>query len=437
MIENFKTKKLNSFMQKKIIYKIIYLIIIFGIIFALYFVLANQNSNDSLKPDYDSEYLINKQATDPKRLFLKSWRIIKTKYYDPTLNGQDWSRWNRHYVDKIKTKDDAYIAINSMLASLDDPYSKFMSQEEFAEQNTNIDAKIVGIGVNIMSIDGKVIIISVVENTPASVAGIKAGDVILKVDKTDVSGKTVSDVASLIRGEIGTSVNLELLRDKKKIFKTINRQEIQIKNIKASVVDKNIGYIQIVSFLSSDMTKEFVEALNTTQNCEGLIIDLRGNTGGLMPNAVIIADMFLTQGHIVSVVDRDNQKSDINAQAKPYAISKPVVILIDEATASASEILSGALKDNQKAILVGKKTFGKGMIQRIYPLPNQTGMNLTIAKYLTPKGIDINKKGITPDYEVSYTDKDFYNDKDPQMDEAKKIIKKLIQTQHEIAKASI
>ena len=113
------------------------------------------------------------------------------------------------------------------------------------------------------------------------------------------------------------------------------------------------------------------------------------------------------------------------------------VILIDEATASASEILSGALKDNQKAILVGKKTFGKGMIQRIYPLPNQTGMNLTIAKYLTPKGIDINKKGITPDYEVSYTDQDFYNDKDPQMDEAKKIIKKLIQTQHEIAKAPI
>lgn len=437
MIENFKTKKLNNFMQKKIIYKIIYLIIIFGIIFALYFVLANQNSNNTLKPDYDAEYLINKQATDPKRLFLKSWRIIKTKYYDPTLNGQDWTRWNRHYVDKIKTKDDAYIAINSMLASLDDPYSKFMSQEEFAEQNTNIDAKIVGIGVNIMSIDGKVIIISVVEKTPAYAAGLKAGDTILKVDKTDVSGKTVSEVASLIRGEIGTSVNLELLRDKKKIFKTINRQEIQIKNIKASVVDKNIGYIQIISFLSSDMPKEFVEALNTTQNCEGLIIDLRGNTGGLMPNAVIIADMFLTQGHIVSVVDRDNQKSDIKAQAKPYAISKPVVILIDEATASASEILSGALKDNQKAILVGKKTFGKGMIQRIYPMPNQTGMNLTIAKYLTPKGIDINKKGITPDYEVSYTDKDFYNDKDPQMDEAKKIIKKLIQTQHEIAKAPI
>jgi peptidase, S41 family len=422
-------------MYKKIFFKILYILIIFFISFALYNFLFMQNNNAVKQPDYDNTYLINKQSTDPKRLFLKTWRIIKTKYYDPTLNGQDWSRWNKRYVDKIKTKDDAYVAINTMLASLDDPYSKFLSQEEYAEQNTNIDAKIVGIGVNIMSVAGKIIIISVVEGTPASLQGIKAGDIILKVDKTDVSGKTISDVASLIRGEMGTSVNLELLRDKQKLLKTVQRQEIQIKNIKASVIDKNIGYIQIASFLSSDMTTEFVDALNKTQLCEGLIIDLRGNTGGLMPNAVVIADMFLTQGHIVSVVDRDRQKSDINAQPKPYAINKPVVILIDEGTASASEILSGALKDNQKAILVGKRTFGKGMIQRIFPLPDSTGMNLTIAKYLTPKGIDINKKGITPDYEVSYTEKDFLKDKDPQMDEAKKIIHKLILSKHEIAKA--
>ncbi len=422
-------------MYKKILAKVIYVLIILLISFGLYNYIFQQNSQTAKQPDYDNSYLINKQSTDPKRLFLKTWRIIKTKYYDPTLNGQDWSKWNKRYVDNIKTKDDAYVAINTMLASLDDPYSKFLSQEEYAEQNTNIDAKIVGIGVNIMSVAGKIIIISVVEQTPAYSAGIKAGDIILKVDTKDVSGKTISDVASLIRGEEGTTVNLELLRDKKKIFKTVDREEIQIKNIKSSIVDKNIGYIQIVSFLSSDMTREFVDALNKTQNCEGLILDLRGNTGGLMPNAVVIADMFLTQGHIVSIVDRDNQKSDIDAQAKPYAINKPVVILIDEGSASASEILSGALKDNHKAILVGQRTFGKGMIQRIYPLPNQTGMNLTIAKYLTPKGIDINKKGITPDYVVDYTEKDFLNDKDPQMDEAKKIIHKLIRTKHEIAKA--
>lgn len=388
------------------------------------------------EPNYDNEYLINKQSTDPKRLFLKTWRIIKTKYYDPTLNGQDWYKWNKRYVDQIKTKDDAYVAINSMLASLNDPYSKFLSKEEYAEQNTNIDAKIVGIGVNIMSIDGKIVIISVVEGTPAFSAGIKPGDIILKVGKTDASGKTISDVASLIRGELDTTVNIELMRKKQKFTKTIKREEIKIKNIKANVIDKNIGYIQIVSFISSDMTTEFVEALEKTQNCQGLILDLRGNSGGLMPNAVVIADMFLTQGHIVSIVDREKQKSVIDAQSKPYAINKPLVILIDEGTASASEILSGALKDNHKAILVGKKTFGKGMIQKIYPLPNQTGMNLTIAKYLTPKGYDINQKGISPDYEINYTEDDFIKDKDPQLDEAKKIIKKLVNSQKQLANAS-
>ena len=416
--------------------RFLYVLIIFFISFTLYNFLSKQSVNTLKLPNYDNEYLINKQTTDPKRLFLKTWRIVKTKYYDPTLNGQDWSKWNKRYVDQIKTKDDAYVAINTMLASLDDPYSKFLSKEEYTEQTTNIDAKIVGIGVNIMSIDGKIIIISVVEETPAYKNGIKAGDVILKVDNKEVSGKTINDVANLIRGEIGTNVNIELLRNKRKLSKTIKRDEIKIKNIKADIIDKNIGYIQIVSFLSSDMTTEFIEAINKTQNCSGLILDLRGNTGGLMPNAVIIADMFLKQGHIVSVVDRDKQKSDIDAQTKPYAIDKPVVILIDEGTASASEILSGALKDNHRAILVGERTFGKGMIQRIYPLPNQTGMNLTIAKYLTPKGYDINKQGITPDYKVEYTQKDFIQDKDPQLDEAKKIINGLIKSKNELAKAN-
>ena len=414
--------------------KFLYILIICAISFGMYIFLVEQD-NSVKNPDYDNEYLINRQTTNPKRLFLKSWRIIKTKYYDPTLNGQDWYRWNRHYVDQIKTKDDAYVAINSMLASLNDPYSRFLNSEEYAEQNTNIDAKIVGIAVTIMSVDGKIIIISVVDGTPSQKAGIKPGDIILKVDKTDVSGKSISDVASLIRGEIGTNVKLELVRKKQKLHKTIARDEIKIKNIKADILDKDIGYIQIVSFISSDMTAEFVEALDKTKNCQGLILDLRGNSGGLLPNAVVIADMFLTQGHIVSVVDREKQKSDIDAQNKTYAINKPVVILIDEGTASASEILSGALKDNRKAILVGKKTFGKGMIQKIYPLPNQTGMNLTIAKYLTPKGYDINQKGITPDYEVDYTETDFLKDKDPQLDTAKRIMHKLISSQKQLANA--
>lgn len=414
--------------------KISYISIIFIISLALYNFLFTHSSELS-RPKLDTETLVNKQSTEPKRLFLKTWRLIKTKYFDSTLNGQDWSRWSEHYVDQIKTEEDAYVAINSMLASLDDPYSRFLSKEEYAEQNVNIDSKIVGIGVNIMSIDGKVLIVSVVDGTPAANAGIKAGDIILKANGVDVSGKDVSDVAALIRGELDTVVYLELLRKKQKLAMSIKREEIKIKNIKADVVDKNIGYIQIVSFIGSDMTSEFVDALDKTKDCLGIILDLRGNTGGLLPNAIVIADMFLTQGHIVSVVDREKQKAVIDAQSKQYAINKPVVILIDEGTASASEILSGALKDNQKAILVGKRTFGKGMIQKIYPLPNETGMNLTIAKYLTPKGYDINKKGILPDYEVAYTENDFLKNKDPQLDEAKKILHKLIDTQQHLANA--
>ena len=194
--------------------------------------------------------------------------------------------------------------------------------------------------------------------------------------------------------------------------------------------------IQISSFISSDLSSEFIEALTKTEKCQGLIIDLRGNAGGLMPNAIFIADMFLPSGHIVSIVDRNSQKSDIDAQVKPYAISKPLVILIDEASASASEILSGALKDNKKAILIGKRTYGKGMIQKIYPLPNETGMNLTIAKYLTPKGFDINKRGIEPDYEVEYTEKDFLNNKDPQLEKAKSVMEGLLKTKYELAKSN-
>ncbi len=415
--------------------KILYLLIIFVASLVL-FNYPSAQTKYNIRPGtlLDSEFLINRQTTDPKRLFLKTWRIIKSKYYDPTLNGQDWMRWNRHYIDRIKTKEDAYVAINSMLASLDDPYSKFLDEKEYLEQTTNIDAKIVGIGVNIISASGKVIIISVVEDTPAAQKGLKAGDIIMKVDGVNVAGKSVSDVASVIRGEEGKSVTLEILRGKNKLTAVIPREEIKIKNIKAEVLDQNIGYIQISSFISSDLSSEFIEALTKTEKCPGLIIDLRGNAGGLMPNAIFIADMFLPEGHIVSIVDRNHQKSDIDAQTKPYAITKPVVLLIDEASASASEILSGALKDNKKAILVGKRTYGKGMIQKIYPLPNATGMNLTIAKYLTPKGYDINKSGIAPDYEVDYTEYDFINDKDPQLDAAKDVLKKVLRSKYELAK---
>lgn len=418
--------------------KTAYLIIIFILSFILFNYLSTQSQQEKQDTSSDVSFLINRQSTDPKRLFLKTWRIVKSKYYDPTMNNQDWSRWNKRYVDRIKTQDDANVAIDSMIASLNDPYTQFLDKEEYKEQTTSIDAKITGIGVNIIALDGNVLIVSVVEDTPAEENGLKAGDIILSVNGKEVRGKTVSDVASLIRGKEGEQVKIELLRDKTKLTKNITRREIKIKSVKTKIIDKTIGYVQISSFISGDVTKEFIEALSKIQNCEGLIMDLRGNTGGLMPNAVFIADMFMTEGHIVSIVDRNKQRSDIDAQRKPYSINKPVVILVDQASASASEILGAALKENRKAILVGEQTFGKAMIQRIIPLPNETGLNLTIAKYLTPKGNDLNKNGITPDYIVSYTEQDFLKNRDPQLDKAKDVLKNLIKSQqqnhHELAR---
>ncbi len=369
--------------------------------------------------------LTDNSQVKPEKLFLNSWKIIKKRYYDSSLNHQNWEKWKNRYIDNIKTEEDAHLAINTMLASLDDPYSRFLNAQEYAEQTTSIDSKIVGIGINISSVSGKIVIISTVENTPAQKSGIKAGDILSKVDDKDVHGKNISEIAQLIRGEEGTAVKIEIIRNGKKMVKTLTRAQIEIKSVKHKILPENIGYIQITSFLGTNVAEDFLSSLNSIKDTKGLILDLRGNTGGLLPNAVFITDLFLKEGNIVSIVDRNGIKSDINAQDKVSLTQKPMIILIDGATASASEIVSGALKDYKMAVLVGEKTYGKGMVQKIYPMPNKTGMNLTIAKYLTPNGADINKKGILPDYVVKYTEKDYYAKKDPQLDEAKKIMRKM------------
>ena len=211
----------------------------------------------------------------------------------------------------------------------------------------------------------------------------------------------------------------------KKLTKKIKRKEIKIKTVKSSIVDNHIGYIQIVSFMSGTTPSEFLEALENTRSADKLIIDLRGNTGGLLDNAVFIADMFISNGTIVDIIYRNGYKKSIMAQNDEFPLTKPVVVLINGASASASEILSGALKDYHKATLVGRKTFGKGLVQKVVPLPNETGLNVTIARYLTPSGTDINKLGIKPDIEVG-NEFDFFIDskKDLQLEKAKEILNK-------------
>ncbi|MBO6088527.1 S41 family peptidase [bacterium] len=370
--------------------------------------------------------MIDKTQVSSQKLFDNSWKTIRDNYYDANLNNQSWYRWREHYHGKIKNDADAKVAIDTMLASLDDPYSRFMNKEEYSEQNISIQSKITGIGVNIASVAGKIHIVNVMEGTPAQFANLLPDDIILSIDGKEVNGLSLSEVASIVRGPENTFINMTILRGADKLNKRIMRKEIKIKTVKGSVIDKNIGYIQINSFVGSTTPNEFLEALEKTKDTDGLILDLRGNTGGLLPNAVFIANLFIPQGNLVSIVGRNGYKYDINAQDTEFTITKPTVVLVDGTSASASEILSGALKDYNRAKLLGTKTYGKGMVQKIIPMQNETGLNLTIAKYLTPKGTDINKKGITPDIQVDLSIKDLKNNNDSQLQTAKNVLSKML-----------
>ena len=372
---------------------------------------------------YTRQALINNEEIAPQKLFDKTWKVINREYYEPSLNNQNWYRWKEHYRNKIKTDEDARVAIDTMIASLNEPYTRFMPKKDFEDLTTSITSKIYGIGVNIYSNAGKIEMFNVMPATPADFAQLKQGDIITAVNGKDINGMNVSDVAAIVRGPENSVVELTILRNNKKLTKKIKRKEIKIKRVKSSVLDNHIGYIQILSFMSGTTPNEFLEALENTKNTDSLILDLRGNTGGLLDNAVFIADMFINNGTIVDIIYRNGYKKSIKAQDEHLGMHKPVVVLVNGASASASEILSGALKDTHKATLVGRKTFGKGLVQKVVPLPNQTGVNVTIARYLTPNGTDINKLGIKPDIEVG-NEFDFFvgNQKDEQLEKAKEVL---------------
>lgn len=386
-------------------------------------ILAYKNNSENVQNP--TEFVLSSVEnvnTTPEGLFHRTWRIVKNNYLDKTCNHQDWNRWTERYDGQIKNKNDSYVAIESMIESLNDPYTRFLKPDEFAEQDRSIDAKLYGIGIHISEIKGNVVIVNVIEDTPASQSGLKAGDRLLKVNGISTKGRSLKDVADSVRGTAGTKVNLLILRNNQQITKGILRKEIKIKAVKYKMLDNKYAYIRISTFLSEDTAYETAAAINATKKAKGLIIDLRGNHGGLLPNAIMIANMFIDKGVIVSIVDRNGNKEEFKAENVNKMTTKPVVVLINNESASASEILSGALKDHRRALLVGETTFGKGLVQRIMKLPDGSGINLTVAKYLTPNGHDIGHKGIQPDYKVALTEKEFLAGKDIQLDKAKQIL---------------
>ena len=407
---------------KQFTIKTLCLLVLFVLVFFVNIAVQEDSATLPLYQMPDKEAVLT-----PKELFLETWNLVKKNYWDNELNEQNWSHWKKRYLSKIKTEEDAYVAINSMLASLNDPYSKFLSSYEFREQNNSIDSKIYGIGINIASVSGKIYVVNVIKGAPADLGGVKPGDMILKINGNDVKGDNIFQTASYIKGNLNSFVDLEILRENKRISKKIKRAEIKIKTVESEIMDKEIGYIRIVSFISSEGPVEFIDAMNKVKDTNALILDLRGNTGGLFQNAVFVANMFLDEGKIVKVIGRGGHNSSYTAEEKEYTYDKPLIVLVDGESASASEIVSAALKDNGRAMIVGTKTFGKGVVQKVYDMPNNMGMNLTIARYLTPNGNDINKKGIEPNYFVEITKDDFEKNNDSQLNFAKNMLRNEIE----------
>lgn len=369
-------------------------------------------------------------AYQPADLYDNVWKLINTKYVDQTDNMQDWNIWRHKYDKYINTNEDSYVAIATMIASLDDPYTKFLDPKDFAEETSSIKGSLKGIGIQIATREGKLVVIAPIEDSPAEKAGLIADDEILEIDGVSTKGITIDKAADKIRGEEGTTVTLLVKRKDQIKTYTIARKEIELKAVSVKVPNDvkladDIGYIRLSSFISKNAGKEFEDVLMQYKNKKGYIIDLRSNPGGLLTNAIYIANLLLPRGIIVSTVDRDGYKETERACGMSMT-NKPLVVLINKGSASASEILSGALKDNKRAVIVGEKSFGKGLVQEINRLPNNSGVNITIQKYLTPNGTDINKKGIEPDITVEISDDDVKNKDDKQLKKANEILQDLI-----------
>jgi len=347
-------------------------------------------------------------SVEPSLIYRRVWKLIDEDFYDGSYNGQNWERWEHKYDGRLKTLDDAHKAVETMLASLGDRYTRFLDRDAFDDEKQQIDAKLYGIGVQI-GIDDKskhVVIIAPIDDTPASRAGLLADDEITEIDGVSTKGFSVEDAAKQIRGAINTPVHLLLTRSGKHVKVTVVRAEIPIKAVPISkLIDGDVGYIRLSSFISQQAGQEMKDAINKLAPAKGIILDLRDNPGGLLTNAIEISDMFLDKGNIVSTVDKDGYTTPALSEGHPLC-RKPLVVLINKGSASASEITSGALHDNNRAVLVGERTFGKGLVQGINKLEDGSGVNVTIARYLTPSDTDINKKGISPDVLVKISETD-------------------------------
>ena len=351
----------------------------------------------------------------------------ETVYDKIDLFGEVLDKINKEYVEEVNQSDTMDAAINGVLQSLD-PYSSYLSPKNLEEMQTDTKGEFGGLGIEVGMEAGVVKVISPIDNSPAEREGIKAGDYIVKINNTQVQGKTLNEAVELMRGPVGSTLEITIRRIglRKSLVFNITREIIQVASVKSKVFDEKIGYIRLTSFNenSDDQIKKEIKQFKKNNKIEGYILDLRNNPGGLLGQAIKISDFFLDDGEIVSTKGRKkNENQKWFAREGDIIDGKALIVLINKGSASASEIVAGALKDHKRAILIGDQSYGKGSVQSIIPLKNRGAIRLTISKYYLPSGKSISEVGVSPDITVEEKSEDFriLSENDNQLKFARKL----------------
>ncbi len=350
--------------------------------------------------------------TSPKAVIDEAWQIVNREYVDGSFNQQDWQAVRQDLLNQEYTsRDAAYTALRDALEQLEDPYTRFMDPKQYERLTNQTAGELSGVGMQLKLDEGSqtITVVSPIKNSPALKAGIQSGDQIIAIDGRPTDGMSVEKAAEKIRGAVGTEITLRIRRQSTDDFDvTLTRARIELEAVVYRLNqegNRKVGYIRLREFNShaAEQMQEAIEDLQQ-QQADGFVLDLRGNPGGLLRSSIEIARMWMDSGAIVSTIDRDGDRQEVRANNTALT-ELPMVILVDENSASASEIVAGAMKDNKRAVIMGTRTFGKALVQSVFSLSDGSGIAVTIAHYYTPNGTDISSKGVMPDVALKLTDK--------------------------------
>lgn len=343
----------------------------------------------------------------PKAIVDEAWQIVNQVYVDPSFNRLDWMEVREELLGQEYTsREQAYTALRDALERLEDPYTRFMDPEQYERLSNQTAGELSGVGMQLMLDEAtrEITVVNPIKNSPAIEAGIQAGDRILAIDGKSTQGMSVEKAAEKIRGRVGTDITLRIRREGRGEFDvTLTRARIELETVRYRLNtegNRQIGYIQLQEFNShaAEQMEEAIEEL-LEKDVDGFVLDLRGNPGGLLRSSIDIARMWMDTGAIVSTIDRNGDSEEIRAN-RTALTDLPAVVLVDDNSASASEILAGAMQDNKRAVVMGTQTFGKALVQKVFSLSDGSGLAVTVAHYYTPNGTDISHKGVTPDVTV-------------------------------------